>query len=151
MRGRWLAVFALSVLALAACGTENYARPGSEPPPAAGMARLYFFRDLAPYDKPIWTAVSLNRRRVGDSAPGTVFYRDVPPGTYEIEVRSDELYPDQFKTVTVRAGSVVYAKIQLLPHWGATGWGNGGTTFIVSIADPATARREIAALALTPG
>jgi hypothetical protein len=142
---------ALSVLALVSCGTEHYARPGTEPPVAAGMARLYFFRDQAPNDPQDWTTVSLNGRKVGDSAPGTVFYRDVPPGRYEVSVRSDLLYPDQFKTVTVASGDVVYAKIASLPHWGATGWGSIATTFVVVIVNPALAQRALAGLYLTPG
>lgn len=151
MRWRWLAVLALGVVALASCTPANYTRPGTEPPVAAGMARLYFYRDQSPNDPQEWTAVSLNRRKVGDSAPGTVFYRDVPPGRYEISVRSDLLYPDQFKTVAVSAGDTVYAKIAVLPHWGATGWGRIATTFVVVIVNPAQAQRAIAGLYLTPG
>jgi hypothetical protein len=46
-----------------------------------------------------------------------VFYRDVAPGTYEVEVRSEELYPNQFKTVRLAPGSITFAKIQQ-PSWG---------------------------------
>jgi hypothetical protein len=151
MRIRWLLALVLGALALAACGTAHYARPGSEPPPAAGTARLYFYRDLS-YRSMVWTTVSLNHRRVGDSAPGTVFYRDVPPGRYEIEVRSDQLYPDQFKTVVLKAGDIAYVKVQEVLQWGQTAWGpKGGTTFVVTVIDPALAKREIATLGLTGG
>ncbi len=150
MRPRWLAVLALGVLALVSCSTERLGRPGSEPPPATGTARLYFYREFTPYGSPVWTAVSLNGRRVGDSAPGTVFYRDVPPGTYEIEVRSEKLYPNQFKTIAVQPGSTTFVKIQEQPHWGqGRSW--QGTTFVVLIVDPALGARETAALWLTSG
>jgi hypothetical protein len=152
MRSRSRAALVLSTLALVSCGTGQYARPGSEPPPAAGVARLYFYRNGDIYQSPSWTSVSLNHRRIGDSAPGTVFYRDVPPGRYEIEVRSAMLYPNQFKTVALQPGSVTYVEVQEVLHWGDTSWGKqGGTTFTVSIANPAAARQQIAGLRLTPG
>lgn len=151
MRAIWFTGFALGVLALSSCSMEPYERPGSEPAPAAGMARFYFYRELAPYGSLEWTAISLNHQRVGDSAPGTVFYRDVSPGTYEIEVRSERLYPNQFKTVAVGPGSKVFAKIQEQPSWGKSAWGWQGTTFVVSIIDPVVATQEISRLRLSPG
>ncbi|HUH83398.1 MAG TPA: DUF2846 domain-containing protein [Stellaceae bacterium] len=119
-------------------------------PLAAERARVYVYRELNPYDSPTWTAVSLNREKVGNSAPGQVFYRDVAPGTYEIEVRSDYLYPNQFKTVTLAPGATVYAKIQDVRSWGKS-FDGGGTTFAVTIVDPAVARREIGALCPVAG
>jgi hypothetical protein len=114
-------------------------------PLAAEKARVYVYRELNPYDSPTWTAVSLNREKIGDSSPGRVFYRDVTPGTYEIEVRSDYLYPNQFKTVTLAPGGTVYAKIQEARSWGKSFEG-GGTTFVVTIMDPAVGHREIGTL-----
>jgi hypothetical protein len=145
-----LAVLALSVLSLVSCTTAQCERPGSAAPPA-GLARFYFFRSAAVYDSQQWTAVSLNHQKVGDSAPGGVFYRDVPPGRYEIEVRSDKLYPNQFKTVVVAPGSTTYVAVQNLPHWSQGGWQTQGTTFAVSIVDPTLAVRQIAALCPTQG
>jgi hypothetical protein len=147
-----LAVLALCALSLLSCAMPQCAPSGSEPPLAVGMARFYFFRAPTIYDSQLWTAVSLNHRKVGDSAPGTAFYRDVPPGRYELEVRSDKLYPDQFKTVEVGPGSTTYVRIQNLPHWSqSAAWGWQGTTFVVVIVDPALAAREITSLCLTPG
>jgi hypothetical protein len=147
---RSFAVLALSAPSLLSCATPQCAHSGSEPTIAAGMARFYFFRAPTTYDSQLWTAVSLNHRKVGDSAPGTVFYRDVPPGRYEVEVRSDKLYPDQFKTVEVGPGSTTYVQIQNLPPWSQGAWWQG-TTFVVVIVDPALAAREIPSLCLTPG
>jgi Protein of unknown function (DUF2846) len=151
MKAGFLAVLALGVLALVSCAPVNSARLGSEPPPAAGSARLYFYRGALPSESPSWTTVSLNGRPVGDSAPGTVFYRDVPPGRYEIEVRSDAVYPDQFKSVQLRPGSVVFVEVQELAHWGWTGWGRSGTSFAVRLASPAQAQQQMAGLRLTSG
>jgi Protein of unknown function (DUF2846) len=141
-------LIALSLIAMTLGGCAATAPEGPSAavaPLAADRARVYVYRELNPYDSPTWRAVSLNNEKVGDSAPGQVFYRDVTPGTYEIEVRSDYLYPNQFKTVTLAPGSTVYAKIQEARHWGES-LGGGGTTFVVTIIDPATGRREIGTL-----
>jgi hypothetical protein len=150
MKFRSLAVLALSALSLLSCTTAQCERPGATAPPA-GLARFYFFRSASVYDSQQWTAVSLNRQKVGDSAPGSVFYRDVPPGRYQIEVRSDKLYPNQFRTVVVAPGSTTYVAVQNLPNWGQSGWQTQGTTFTVSIVDPTLAVPEIAALCPTRG
>ncbi len=150
MKFRLLAVLALGALSLLSCTAVQCERPASASPPA-GMARFYFFRSGSAYDSQQWTAVSLNRQKVGDSAPGSVFYRDVPPGRYEIEVRSDKLYPNQFRTVVVAPGSTTYVAVQNLPHWSQDGWQTQGTTFAVAIVDPALAVRQIAALCPTQG
>jgi hypothetical protein len=141
-------LIALSLIAMTLGGCAAAAPEGpsaAAAPLAADRARVYVYRELNPYDSPTWTAVSLNREKVGDSAPGQVFYRDVTPGTYEIEVRSDYLYPNQFKTVTLAPGGTVYAKIQEARSWGKSFEG-GGTTFVVTIIDPAIGHREIGAL-----
>jgi hypothetical protein len=151
MKLRSSAVLALIALSLLSCARPQCATSGAEPPIAADMARFYFFRAPTIYDSQVWTAVSLDHRKIGDSAPGTVFYRDVPPGHYEVEVRSDKLYPDQFKTVDVGPGSTTYVQIHNLPHWSQGAWGYQGATFVVIIVDPALAARELPALCLAPG
>ena len=135
---------------LGACGAAWQAE--SPPPPLApAQARLYFYRAATVYDPTVWTTVSLNGNVTGVSAPGTVFYRDVAPGTYMIEPRSDNLYPDQAKTVAVKAGSTTFVKVQPVPNWGRTGRQPGGNTFTVAIVDPAIGQYEIGNLRLTRG
>ncbi len=140
-----LLAFPSSFLLLVACSADEHVRPALEPPPA-GKARFYFYRSLTPYGSTLWTAVSLNNRRVGYVAPGMVFYRDAEPGTYEIEVQSDKLYPNQFKTVSVGPASTTFVNIQELPFWGQSAWNWQGTTFVVTIVDPAIGSREISKL-----
>jgi hypothetical protein len=138
-----LSVIAMGLAACAPAGPKGLSAAAM--PLSADRARVYVYRDLNPYDTTQWTAVSLNGVKIGNNAPGTVFYRDVLPGTYEIEVRSDLPYPNQFKTVTLAPGSTVFAKIQQVRHWGTT-FGGGGETFVVTIVDPATGHREIGGL-----
>jgi hypothetical protein len=122
----------LATLALTACA-ESYqvpvpaaavpqARVAPAPslpgPASANLARLYFYRAMNGSDHPTWTPVWLNGARVGDSGPGTFFFRDVQPGTYTVTLQSDLPYPDQFKTVTVSPGSTTYLKIYPVEGWG---------------------------------
>lgn len=142
-----IAVGLLSLLACSAAPLE----PVVVTPPPAGKARLYIYRDATFYGSQLWTAVSLDRVRVGDSAPGTVFYRDVAPGTYEVEVGSDHLYPDQFKTARLAPGSITFVKIEELPFWGQSARQWQGTTFVVAIISPAIGTAEISRLRLVSG
>ena len=131
------------------------------PPPAPDRARIYFYRPVSGVATPIWTAVYLNGQQVGDSGPGLYFFRDVPPGSYEITLRSQGLYPGQFQTATVRAGDTVYVRVSSINYFGLSGGGvsfNGGgafmsggslysePTFADQIMDPVQARREMAGL-----
>jgi hypothetical protein len=121
------------------------------PPVPTDMARFYVLREPTIYDSQIWTAVSLNDQVAGTSAPGTVFYRDVAPGTYRVEARSEKLYPDQVKTVVVRPGSATFVRVDNLPTWSQSNRQWWGTTFTVEIIDPAIGQVELGKLRLTPG
>jgi hypothetical protein len=140
----------VGLVMLLACSTAPR-EPVVISPPPADKARLYIYRDASIYGSQVWTEVSLDRAPLGSSAPGTVFYRDVAPGTYEVEVRSDHLYPDQFKTVTLAPGDVTLVKIEDQPDWGKSAFGPKGTTFVVVIVDPGLGRAEIGGLRLVPG
>ncbi len=139
------------LLALAACtGASGPPFPevaASVPPLPADRGRIYFYRDYEPYESLSRPPLYLNGEVVGASIPGGVFYRDVPPGTYEIKVLSLGLFPNQFKTITVRSGDTYYAKIESLRSW--SGADNGdlssfvSDTFVVVVIDPAQVRREL--------
>ncbi|HZB93549.1 MAG TPA: DUF2846 domain-containing protein [Stellaceae bacterium] len=136
---------------LGGCDTATQAVQGPVPPVPAGEARLYFYRDADVYDGTEVTTVSLNGAPTGASGLGTVFYRDVAPGTYRISVSSDKLYPDQDKTVQVGAGSTTFVKVESQPYWGQSGWEWQGNTFLVAIVDPAIASEQISTLQRTAG
>jgi hypothetical protein len=142
-------VIVVGLLSLFACSADLLEPVVASPPPA-DKARLYIYRDATIYGSQVWTAVSLDHTRLGDSAPGMVFYRDVAPGTYEVEVRSEELYPNQFKTVRLAPGSITFVKIQQ-PSWGQSGSDQQDATFVVTIIDPAIGTAEISRLRLVPG
>ena len=139
-----LSLVSIELAGCASAGPTGLNGAAAQPP--SDRARVYVYRELHPYDDSLqWTAVSLNSEKIGDAAPGNFFYRDVTPGTYEIEVRSDQLYPNQFKTVTLAPGSIVFAKIQEVKFWGKS-FGGGGDTFVVTLVDPTTGYDEIGQL-----
>jgi hypothetical protein len=145
MRGDLLSIVAAALM-LASCAGE--APRGPEPALAPDKARLYVYRELNPNRSLLWTKVSLDGQPIGSAGPGTVFYRDVPPGLYRIEVASDQVYPDQFRTVRLAAGSRTFADIQQLPYWGNPSYESQGATFIVRIVDPALGAQQVAHLRL---
>jgi len=148
MRHRPIIPMASLVIA-ATLGCAVAARPPLALPAAPpDKARLVVFCDNDPVTDPAWTTVSLDRTPIGGIGPGNVFYRDVAPGTYELEVRSEQLYPNQAKTLSVGPGTTTFIDVQV-----AIGWGKSESKptrpFTLVIVDPATAERAIAPLALS--
>lgn len=139
------------LLGLAACigpsGTPFPQVAASLPPVPADRGRIYFYRDYEPYESLSRPPLYLNGGVVGTSIPGGVFYRDVAPGTYEIKVLSLNLYPNQFKTITLHPGDSYYAKIESLRAWAGDDNGDLSSfvsdTFVVVLIDPNQARREL--------
>ncbi len=155
----------LVLLGLAACAPQGppFASVAATLPPLPqGMARIYFYRWLEPYETVAPTTAYLNGKPVGVTETGAVFYRDVVPGQYLISVQSQGVYPNQFKTVVLRPGEVDYVRIELLVNWwpcGGSGSGLGGgggaqgcaDTFVVVLMDPAVARYEMSGLRFVQG
>lgn len=150
-------LFLVLVLAVTGCvgsSAPSFSSVAAQLPPVpAGEARIFFYRWLEPYETLSWTPVYLNNQEVGVSQPGAVLYRDVPPGQYTIKVRSEGPFPNQFKTVTVAAGQVIYARIESLKSWSpCTKFGDRcGDTFVVEIINPPEARNEMQTLRLISG
>jgi len=143
-------LFALVLLALGACAVD---RPTFDqvsaqlPPPAANAARIFVYRAFEPYQSLEWVPVFFNGATVGAVGPGKVFLRDVAPGIYTIEAKSEGLWPEQAKAVAVQAGQIVYAKITSFKGLNpAVNHPAEMVTFVVVLIDPATARREIGPL-----
>jgi hypothetical protein len=147
-RGFWLLLSLLLLAAIGACAQPlSYAQVAPSltgPPP--GMARLVVYRDFS-YQSPSWVPVFFNGARVSAVGPGYVMLRDVPPGTYDISVASQGLYPDQNKIVAAAPGQIFYAKIETVR--GLDPSANRPvplTTFVVVLVEPEIAQREIAPL-----
>ncbi|HXQ52766.1 MAG TPA: hypothetical protein VN802_16855 [Stellaceae bacterium] len=154
--------FLVLVLILAGCvapGPPFASVASTIPPPPPGSARIFLYRWLEPYETVAMTTAYFNGSAVGVTETGTVLYRDVAPGRYTISVWSEGVYPDQFKTVTVGPGQVVYARIESLSSWSVCGGFDvsmGGAagcwdTFVVNIMDPAVALSEMQSLRFIRG
>jgi hypothetical protein len=149
--------FLLIVLALSACVAQqpSFGTVASGLPSVpAGQARIFFYRWLEPYEAVSMSRVYLNGAPVAVSQVGTVLYRDVSPGQYSISVFSPGTYPDQFKTVAITAGEVIYVHIESLASYkSACGtWGSCEVdTFVVAIVNPATASQEMQNLRFIQG
>jgi len=144
----------LILLCLAGCAQPPpfAVTSASIPPVPAGMARMFIYRTLEPYETTEMANVYLNGQWVGASANGAVFYRDLPPGQYKITIPRTEAYPNQFKTVVLRPGQTAFVRIESLSTWTAcTVIVNCYPTFIVQLMDPAQALADMRSLALRAG
>jgi hypothetical protein len=154
----------LSLVALAGCvpqGPPFASAAATIPPLPQGVARIFFYRWLEPYESITPTTAYLNGEAVGIAEPGAAAYRDVAPGQYLISVQSQGVFPDQFKTVVLKPGDTIYARIESIQTWwpcgGGGGKGGGGgtegcaDTFVVVIMDPAVARYEMSDLRFIQG
>jgi hypothetical protein len=138
--GRMLAAGAL--LLLAGCGTvllPGSVDSGPLPPAAPGTARLIFYRSVDYEASQAMPELALNGAPTGRTEAGTMLYRDVAPGTYKITVAPTLPFPNQFPSVTVKPGDVVYIDIGTLANMGDMAPERSyGDTFIVSVVDTET-------------
>lgn len=153
------AFVAATLLLLAGCsgdnplaGTANVLFPGSVangplPPPAPGMARLIFFRNVDYQGSSASPVISLNGSPTGRTENGSMFYRDVAPGTYAVTALPSLPFANQFPTVNVKAGDLKYIQIGALTNMGDLAPERAfEDTFIVSVVDPQWGAYEISSL-----
>jgi hypothetical protein len=148
-----LASVASALFAAASLAQTPPAAPAANTPIPRGEARIWFYRDLAPYENLAETFVRLNGTAVGVSQAGGAFFVDVVPGHYNISADSYLPAPEQTSNVDLVAGQEIYAKVLPLDPWidGGGGGGNRGggggyrrNTFYVWLYPPEAARPAIA-------
>jgi len=129
----------LMLLLVAACATGPtlQASLASVPPVPAGEGRVFFYRGNLIFGIAIQPKIMLNGQKIGESIPGGVFYRDLPPGHYQVEVTTETTYDVGFE---LAAGQIVYLKTR-----GAMG---GLEPLVV---DPVIGKREAESLSLISG
>jgi hypothetical protein len=141
-----------ALLVLASCsarlGEADFSAV-STAPVATELARVYFYRELEPYESLARPWIYLNGRAVLISEPGGVSFRDVRPGPYEISVDSPGIYPNQFKQVVLRPGDTLYVRTESLRNW-YRGFNWEQDTFVVSLIGENDARMEMAKLRYVP-
>lgn len=153
------ALMAGLLLLVAGCAVTSIppgeALQGSLPPLPAGEARLVFYRALDPYATQSMPTLYLNGKASGITQNGAVLYRDVTPGQYDITLAPSLPWPNQFKTVVVRAGEVFYVDISTRPYLSCAQGNNTqscyGDTFLLNVIDPVTGAQETQGLRLIQG
>jgi len=85
------------------------------PPIQAGLARVWFLRQLEPCETLTSPMISANGAPVRQSEPGTAFIRDFRPGTYTFMVPSYGVDTGQAATVQLAPGTQTYLDVQSLP------------------------------------
>lgn len=147
MRNPFRPAILLIAVAIAACAQPASFREvaGKLPSPPSGKARIYVYRWLEPYETMDWARVHLNGRETAVVAPGSVLFRDVPPGRYDITADHGGAFPNQSRAVAVAAGESVYVRIEVLAPWETSKKGQSDI-LTVSLVDPRTAHKEMANL-----
>ena len=143
------------VIATPACTQLSPVSSAAPPGPvAAGMARLWFYRDYEPSVSLNMAPMSLNGAPVGYvPADGSAFYRDVAAGHYHIAAQSEGMDVNQTKDVDLAPGQEAFVKVL-----SSSSWESGGDflayhrdTFYVSVVPPQIARADVATRPLTGG
>jgi hypothetical protein len=143
----------LCALALVGCAAEGprFDQVAASLPQSPGGARLLVYRDYDLAQSLAWVPIFVNGVELGGVGPGHVLVCDLPPGTYTTEARSEGLWPDQAKAVTVGAGQTVYAKIGSFRGVNPDTHGQELiSTYVVMLQDTATGRRDVGPLWYTP-
>jgi hypothetical protein len=90
-------------------------------------------------------AVFVNGVDLGHIAQGTVFYHDVPPGTYSFRVQPYGTPTHLTDTVQLGSGVTAFLQVQPIPNWEA-GSSVGGASFNVLTMVPHDAEVTIPTL-----
>jgi hypothetical protein len=134
---------------LAGCGARSETVAEAQPPPIArGAARVWVFREADARGvnvDPTAPMVFANGTSFAASAAGTVFFRDVAPGTYRFTTVVDGPAAPAAETLQLAPGMETYLQVTAAPNprFGAAAGGD----FAVLATSPAVARRSLSKLA----
>lgn len=119
-------VLGFLLVALGGCTSLPPTSAVSIPPIRADMARVWFYREDAPYITQARPYVRMNGAIVGISEDGGAFYRDVPPGEYYVTVDSYGTDINQFPHVILVPGETEYLQVIGSRYWAS---GSASTTW----------------------
>jgi hypothetical protein len=139
--------FGLTLLLLAACAAPSAptASRVKTPAMAPGTARVWFLRQANPPVREVEAAtptVFANGAPIAQSAEGTAFFHDFPPGTYRFTVQAYGTPTGRSDTFQLVAGSQTFLQVQAEPNWeqGSTA---GGWSFTVMPLAPQDAQQYL--------
>jgi hypothetical protein len=110
------------------------------------MARVWFLRQFEPGEGLRSPTIFVNGAPLASSQPGTVFYRDFPPGAYTFSVETCTRDANQETTLTLPPGSEAELEVQSLSSfrsWGCV----ANTTFYIRPIPPRWAQMYLPQLA----
>ena len=119
----WRAVASILLLGAANCAQPPTTASVALPPIPPQQARIWFYRDVEPHATNQTTPyVRLNGAIAGVADEGGAFYRDVPPGHYQIMIEGGGMSPSPSRDVALVAGEQVYVRIGLGGSWNGQGF-----------------------------
>ena len=119
----WRAATSILLLVAASCAQPPTTASVALPPISPQQARVWIYRDIEPHATNQTTPyVRLNGAITGVAEEGGVFYRDVPPGHYQIMIDGGGMSPSPSRDVALVAGEQVYVKIGLGASWNGQGF-----------------------------
>ena len=123
---------ALSI-ALSLSVQAQYVQPAQPPP---GMARVWFLRQFEPAENLSTPWIFVNGSPMTTSQPGTIFYRDFPPGTYTFSVETCGRDVNQFPVVQLVPGIQAEFEVQSLQSFTPPDCPRGAGTFYLRPVSP---------------
>lgn len=100
-------MFAGLVLAGCASGPTFSKISSTIPNLTSDTGRIYFYRSSSPIGAAVQPSIMLNGKKVGDSEPGGVFFKNVSPGNYEVATSTEV---ERKLTFTIAAGQTRYVQ-----------------------------------------
>jgi hypothetical protein len=105
----------MGLLLIAAACTQPLVTAAAAPQIPAGAARIWFYQGYEPPGRQSYTSALIptivaNGTYIGQAPPGTVFYRDVPPGHYDITI-PNPFGSNGFAHFDLAAGQQAFVKL----------------------------------------
>jgi hypothetical protein len=152
----WSIGLVLVAVALAGCAADNPQQLAEKQRllasyPTPGQGRIWIFRTFQPEITQEQPYVRVNGQIVGTALLGRAFYRDVPPGNYEVSVDSRGVAPNQFAHFGLAAGQTAYVAIDANGWWAGLCWRCQIPTFYTLVVTRQLALAELATLPLAGG
>jgi hypothetical protein len=119
LRRKLLDTLALALLLVSAAAdlearAQTAPMPQALPQPPGSVARVWFLRQYQPSESLETPMIFINGAPLASSVPGTIFYRDLVPGTYNFTVETCGTDVNQAATLQLAPGSSSELEIQSL-------------------------------------
>jgi hypothetical protein len=142
----WAIALMLSLILPSSCAHSTL-QPSIAPETTLlpGAARIWVYREYEPFEGVARLDVRINDWVIGVSEPGDSFFRDVPPGAYNVTVDPVGCDLNQIATVALTAGQTVFVKVESVRQskLRQSEVNYSGYTFCTRLIPPGTAALEL--------